>query len=415
MNRPVLRTTVALIALVASSAAQSSANPGGAPPGGTPKSLERDVRALASDAFGGRDNNTPGSVLAQNYLIGQLRQFSVGLNGAPASDDAFKQPIASGTNVLALIRGSVLPDEYVIVGAHYDHLGSGEFACRTAVQTDQICNGASDNAAGVASVLGIGRELARGAQRPRRSVILAFWDREEDGLLGSRYYVEHPLRPLAQTVAYVNYDIQGANLLPSLNLDTFAVAAETGGPELQKIVAGASDIGPLRTHLVSAIFGQGRSDYVNFIDVGVPTVFFSDSTGPCYHTAQDEIGVVDFWKLRFEARVGVGVVQQLTEGNRITFSGSNPIATYSDAVALFEVANRALSDLGLFTPDQQAVLLRLHDELSAIVAAGPANFSLDQVAPVFGDVLNAFSIIDSLPCSGYLERGVRVHATSARK
>ena len=67
--------------------------------------------------------------------------------------------------------------------------------------------------------------------------------------------------------------------------------------------------------LVSSIFGQGRSDYVNFTDVGVPNVFFSDSTGPCYHTAQDELGVVDFVKLDEQVRMESSVGQS----RRITF------------------------------------------------------------------------------------------------
>ena len=112
------------------------------------------------------------------------------------------------------------------------------------VPGDHICNGATDNAAGVAEVLSIGREIAQRPKPPRRSVVLALWDREEDGLLGSRYYVQHPVRPLAQTVVYVNYDIQGANVLPSLDTDTFAIGSETGGPQLQSIVARAGKLVP---------------------------------------------------------------------------------------------------------------------------------------------------------------------------
>ena len=102
---------------------------------------------------------------------------------------------------------------------------------------DTICNGATDNAAGVAATLAIGRAIATQSTPPRRSVILAFWDREEDGLLGSQFYTQNPLVPLAATVGYVNFDIQGANLLPSLRNTTFAVAAETGGARLKESCA----------------------------------------------------------------------------------------------------------------------------------------------------------------------------------
>jgi hypothetical protein len=83
--------------------------------------------------------------------------------------------------------------------------------------------------------------------------VLAFWDREEDGLLGSQYYVNHPLVPLAQTVANVNWDNQGSNLLPNLRRDTFVVGAETGGPSLQGIVrAGNFDDDDVITLLTDA-------------------------------------------------------------------------------------------------------------------------------------------------------------------
>jgi len=362
--------------------------------------LEVDVQALASDATQGRDNDTPGSLLAQRYLIGQLKSFTVGLNTSGSGDDAFKQPIVGGTNIVGLIRGGELPNEYVVVGAHYDHLGS---SCRSAVPSDHICNGATDNAASVAEVLSIGRDIARRPKPPRRSVILAFWDREEDGLLGSRFYVGNPLRPLAQTVAYVNYDIQGANLLPSLQRDTFAIGAETGGPQLQSIVERGSRPGPLRVHSVSSIFGEGRSDYVNFIGADIPTVFFSDSTGPCYHTAQDEIGVVDFRKLEFQAKMGFDVVHALVEGDRVPFSGSTPIATFEDAVAINNVANRAIADISRFDPSQQATLLQFHDNLNAIVARGPANFGAADVGTLLSGAASAVSLLSTGKCDGFLK------------
>lgn len=255
--------------------------------------LKADIETLASDSMQGRDNATPGSTLAQAYLISQLKLFARGANSGASGDDAFKQTIPGGTNIVAIIPGTAPPNEYVIVGAHYDHLAF----CFSADFNDDICNGATDNATGVANVLAIGRAIATQRRAPRRSVILAFWDQEEDGLLGSNYYVQHPLVPLGSTVAYVNYDIQGAILLPKLRRSTFAIASETGGPQFARTVRRAVTGVGLRTRFVSSIFGQYRSDYVNFIDAQIPTVFFSDSTGPCYHTAQDETDVVDFTKL----------------------------------------------------------------------------------------------------------------------
>src|SRR5262245_40808163 len=154
-----------------------------------------DVAVLASDRLGGRDNGTAGSVLAQDYLIHRLRAFAQGVGGGRVAA-ACRVPIAGGTNIIGVIPGRDLADEVVVVGAHYDHLGS---RCRTSDPADTICNGATDNAAGVAAVLAIGEQLARERGGPSRSVILAFWDREEDGLRGSRGWGADPPVPRGQT------------------------------------------------------------------------------------------------------------------------------------------------------------------------------------------------------------------------
>jgi hypothetical protein len=360
-----------------------------------------DETVIASDAFQGRNNLTQGSIDTQNYLIYRLKSMAVGLDATKTGDDAFKQSWAGGTNILAKIPGTDLANEYVIVGAHYDHLGSN---CRTAVPGDTICNGATDNGAGVAALLGLaGMIKDHGA--PRRTVILAAWDREEDDLGGSKWYVDHPLVPLAQTVAYVNFDIQGANLLPSLRNNSFAVGAETGGTTLQSLVQSSIATTPLQTKLVSAIFGQGRSDYVNFTGVQVPNVFFSDSTGPCYHTAQDEVKVVDFWKLDQQTRIGYQVTTGLANANgRPAFVGTNPLASFADAQSLQSVSHAAVTDLSRFTTAQQTQLLKFRDDVDAIVAAGAGAFDDADVATLIGGAATAVNILTTGPCDGFISQ-----------
>jgi hypothetical protein len=363
--------------------------------------LVQDETVLSSDALMGRDNNTQGSRGAQRYLIQRLETVAVGLNSGQSGDAAFTQPFDGGTNLLAKIPGTDKAGEYVMIGAHYDHLGS---ACRTSNPADTICNGATDNGAGVAELLDIA-QMIKDHGAPRRTVVLALWDREEDGLLGSKYYTQHPLVPLAQTVTYVNFDIQGANLLPSLQNASFAVGAETGGTELQSLVQSAVATGPLQTRLISSIFGQNRSDYINFTNVGVPNVFFSDSTGPCYHTAQDQVGVVDFWKLDQQAKLTYQLVRSLTQADgHPTFSATNPQATYADAVTLQAVVNAAQADLSRFTPDQEMQLLAFRDQLNQIVSVGSGAFDSADVSTLIGGSATAISILTSGPCDGFISQ-----------
>lgn len=361
----------------------------------TGSALETDVRELASDRMEGRAPGTAGSTRAQDYIIDRLDDFAEGLDQSTMGADAFRQEFDQGVNILALIPGDELPDEYVMLGAHYDHLGT---SCATEDPDDVICNGATDNATGVAAVLAIGERIAEEGS-PDRSVILALWDAEEIGLLGSRFYVDNPVVPLDQTVTYVNFDIQGAEILPSLSATTFAIGAETGGDRLASAVQAAVQGSPLDTRHLSWIFGQGRSDYFNFIQGEVPTVFFSDSTGPCYHTAQDDVRIVDFDKLGRQVDNAYRLTRDLVDGDEVpAFVASTPTATYEDAVELQATADKALADIDLFSAEQEEQLLAFDRALDEIVAAGPEAFGEDDVATVLAGAANAVDLFTMRDC-----------------
>lgn len=288
----------------------------------------------------------------------------------------------------------------MIVGAHYDHIGSN---CPSLEPGDDICNGATDNAAGSAAVLAIGRQLAAAPVPPRRSVILAFWDAEEDGLLGAFHYVANPLVPLVDTVAYVNFDIQGANLLPSVRNVSFAIGGETGGSTLEALVRGAIALETLDTQPVSLVFGQGRSDYLAFSQSEVPTVFFSDSTGGCYHTTSDEVDVVDFGKHQKQARIGYYVTNGLIDGDaRPAFVSGLPAATFEDLVSVRDIIDMGLADLGLFGPEDQATLQGFAAFLEGLVQEGDSEFGNEDIGPFLAGTSSVISTLANVPCDGFL-------------
>ena len=369
------------------------------------------VRKLAAPRFAGRDNNTPESADIQTRLIRKLRRLGTGANLAATGDDAYKQPFSQsgqlGTNLLAVIPGRELPGEYVIIGAHYDHLDSRSDVaghCRAnGAPGGEICNGATDNAAGVAAVLAIGRALHRLPTLPRRSVVLALWDAEEDGLLGSRYYVHNPIIPLAATTAYVNFDIQGSNLIPSLRQTSFAVGGETGGTDLQALVDQAINAEGLGTRQLSYVFGQFRSDYVNFGNNGVPTIFFSDSTGGCYHTVRDDLAVVDFRKLRTQSHIGFRTTVSLAEAaSPPAFAGPNPdLAGYADLLVVAGVVQIALADVSLLSPADQSTITAANAHLQQLVADGEANFDSDDVLDLLQTTIDLVDVLSRVPCARY--------------
>jgi Peptidase family M28 len=360
-----------------------------------------DIARLAGDDTAGRNNGTAGSTLARQFLIDQLKPISIGLNTGATGDAAYTQTLPGGTNVVAVIPGTDLADEYVVVGAHYDHLGS---SCQYKSSGDTICNGATDNAAGVAAALGIARSIAAQPTKPRRSVVIGLWDEEEDGLVGSRYYADHPLVPLADTVGYVNFDIQGANLLPSLRNKSFAVASESGGDRFEQIVRSAVNGSTLDTEQLSSIFGQNRSDYVSFLGKQVPSVFFTDATGPCYHTNDDEIGVVDFGKLNQQIGIALNVTRQLANtSDPPTFASNTPLVTYADAVVLQQAAELIWQDRDRFSAQDQDTLNTIRADLTQIVADGPAAFGSDDINTVLGHAATVvISILPKGECDGFL-------------
>lgn len=365
--------------------------------------LRFDVAHLSSDRFDGRDNNTPGGVAARDYLIDTLAQYAPGAMAAQTGDAAYTQTFPDGVNVLGRVTGTTRPDEHVIIGGHYDHhsyCGSSD--------GDIICNGATDNATGAAMVLEAARRFA--ADPPDRTVVFALWDAEEDGLLGSKHYVEHPVLPLAQTVAYLNMDIMGADLLPTLRSNTFAIGAETGGATLQDAVGTAYDESTLDGVQLSALFGQYRSDYASFVGKQVPTVFFTDSTGPCYHTVDDELEIVDFPKLEQQTDVLYRTAATLAyddpadPGTFVTPTWeSRPAVTHDDAAGLLGVMERSMPDWGRFPQALRDQAGGHRNTLAAIVAGGPENFDDADVGPVLNAAVFAVSMLTYGECDGFLE------------
>jgi hypothetical protein len=369
------------------------------------RGLKGPVKKLASDKLAGRDNATEGSFRAQRFLVKRLSKIGEPLgSGADPYLQPFLRDGDAGANLLAVIRGAELPEEYVMIGAHYDHLGVGE--CGPGPDPgDVICNGATDNAAGTAAVLAVGKAIAKLRPPPRRSVVLALWDAEEDGLEGSEYYVqEAPLLPLEQTVAYVNLDLLGATLLPSLASNSFAIASETGGSALRDIVDAAANAHPeVNLTPLSEVFGQGRSDYRPFALAGVPTVFFGDGSSACYHTAGDEASRVDWKKLAAQSAIAFRTAVGLTEAAAAPpFVAPLALPVYADALALRGILDLAVpADLGLFSTSDQESILQATTRVGEVVDAGAGAFDDNAALSVLLAAGVFVAHLEALPCPGW--------------
>ena len=181
----------------------------------TANSLRADVSFLASDLLEGRDTPSRGLDIAGEYIASQFRRLGL----EPAGGDGYFQTVVvrpedadspKSRNVAGILRGSdpQLKDTYVMLSAHYDHVGLAESG------DDRIFNGANDDASGTAAVLEVANALAALHPRPKRSVLFILFCGEEKGLRGSRYYADHPLVPLDKTIADLNLEQLGRTDAP---------------------------------------------------------------------------------------------------------------------------------------------------------------------------------------------------------
>ncbi|MBW2291316.1 MAG: M28 family peptidase [Deltaproteobacteria bacterium] len=188
-------------------------------------------------------------------------------------------------NVLGIFPGrGALANEAVIVGAHFDHLGRGGPGS-LAPERDAIHNGADDNASGVAAMIcGVAGAIRsfEADQAPRRSLIVAGFNGEETGLLGSAWYVRNPVFPIDKTVAMVNLDMVGRLREQKLN----AMGADSS-PDWKPLLEPLAERYGL--DLLAGGDGYGPSDQMSFYGAGVPVVHFFTGSHPEYHTPEDDI------------------------------------------------------------------------------------------------------------------------------
>jgi hypothetical protein len=391
---------VAATVVAASCSAGSGTEPAGEPattsaatdPTATPAFV--DTVTFLAEQGDGRDNLSDGSRTVQRRLLEELTPIAEAIPGG----DGFLHPFDQGTNILGIIEGTTTPAEVVVLGAHYDHLGHD---CATAVATDVVCDGAGDNAAGVAVVLEIGRRLA--ADPPARSVVLALWDAEEDDALGSRAAVRAGVLDVDDVVAYLNWDMQGINLLPSLTDTTFVIGAETGGSVLEEAVNAGTGTSDLQAVDLSLLFGQGRSDHATFAAAGVPTTFFTDATSACYHTAQDDMDHLDVGKLGRQIDLGETVARTLAAGDaRPSLASDAPLVAFEDASEIRALVLRATPDLDRFSAADRAAVEQFRAALDAMVDDGESAFDEDDARTLAAGTAALVEMFTAGDCDGFL-------------
>ncbi len=222
-----------------------------------------------------------------------------------------------GSNVVGLLQGSdpQMASEYVIIGAHYDHLGLGGPESLAARPEGAIHHGADDNASGTSALLELARVMA--VARPRRSVIFIAFSAEELGLLGSAAYTKNPVVPLASTVAMLNMDMVGRLRNDALTVGGVGTSP-AWQPLLEKLNAAANGN---RFKMSFNQDGFGPSDHQSFYVRDVPVLFFFTGTHDDYHKPSDTAEKVNSaGATRIAALVGDIALSVANEPQRIAFT-----------------------------------------------------------------------------------------------
>jgi Peptidase family M28/PDZ domain len=219
-------------------------------------------------------------------------------------------------NIVGILPGSdpKLKDEAIVLGAHYDHLGRGGEGSLAPREGD-IHHGADDNASGTAALIELARRLSTQRPKPRRTIVFIAFSGEEEGLLGSNYYVNHPVVPLANTIAMINMDMVGrlkdrqlivggvgtasewrktiaalnlkSNEVASLNLPASASNSSVKPPGLPAPARLDTDPSVANFNLTLSEDGFGPSDHSSFYGKQIPVLFFWTGTHNDYHKPSD--------------------------------------------------------------------------------------------------------------------------------
>ncbi|MDR3047578.1 MAG: M20/M25/M40 family metallo-hydrolase [Bacteroidales bacterium] len=254
--------------------------------------MKQSVYYLASEELEGRYKLTSGDTLARQYIATFFRNSHI----SPLLNDYFQEvsmqnekegkKVIFSSNVVGFMEGTdeLLKNEFVVIGAHFDHLGKGKgFRYGRTFDSLHTHYGADDNASGTAMMLEMAKRLSKVDHR--RSIIFIAFAAEELGLLGSKYFVEHCPVDLKQVVAMFNFDMVGKYKNHTLNIGGSKTAIET--ESMADSIAKQFNV-----ELKFSPSGLGPSDHASFYAQQIPVFFIHTNADTTYHTPYDKAALI---------------------------------------------------------------------------------------------------------------------------
>lgn len=225
------------------------------------------------------------------------------------------------SNVVGILEGNdpKLKNEFIVVGAHYDHLGYGGHGSGSRVpDTFAIHYGADDNASGIVGMIELGRRFAWSKSQPKRSIIFVAFGAEEIGVLGSKYFVKQMLRDSMNIKAMINFDMIGRlNDKKTITIGGSGTAVES--EILLKTIGKKHDL-----LLAFSPEGYGPSDHASFYAENIPVFYISTGAHTDYHTPNDTWDKINYDGILEIVSFTEDLLLELTDGKELTFQEAGP-------------------------------------------------------------------------------------------
>lgn len=344
----------------------------------TSSELQAHVNVLADDAFEGREAGTRGGHAAAGYVVKQLQ--SRGLKPA-GEDGGFFQSFGYGyRNILGLLQGSdpQLQHQVIVVAAHYDHVGYGS-RTNSFGPWGYVHNGADDNASGISGVLEVIDAILAAPATPRRSILFAFFDGEEKGLLGSKQWAATPTVPLDRVVFMVNCDMIGR--LQNDRVEVFGSRTATG---LRRRLCEANQLTNLKLDFTWEM--KENSDHYTFFTRSIPVVMLHTGLHGDYHRPSDDVHLLNSSGMQEVSRLLFSVVYAIADGPEVgKFRGESYRESPGNKDALESPIEPAAPRLGVVSTKPEGDKTNL--VIERITPGSPADLAGLRV----GDVWQSFA------------------------
>lgn len=302
------------------------------------------LNARAIDAIFAKETVPPQEVFQRAVRREPAAPFALSEAAVVRLRTAMSEEQTRTQNVVAILRGAdpKLRDEYVAIGAHYDHVGIG---ATPDARGDRIFNGADDDGSGTVGILSVAEAFANAKRRPKRSLLFVWHAGEERGLWGSRYFTDHPTVPIDRIVAQFNVDMIGRSrpagepASGSAGLTDENTVYLVGATRLSDELGATVERVNKGYHRLTFDYALDapddpqriyeRSDHYNYARKGIPIAFFFTGLHAEYHRPGDEVELIDFRKLQRVSQTIYAVTREVADAATRPAVRPAPVVTES--------------------------------------------------------------------------------------